>query len=31
MIESSNEKTFVCLSFYTADEKLKEHEKCFCV
>ena len=29
MIESNNEKTFICLSFYTADEKLKEHEKCF--
>ena len=31
MIESNNEKTFISLSFYTADEKLKEHEKCFCV
>ena len=29
MIESNNEKTFICVSFYTADEKLCEYEKIF--
>ena len=28
MIESNNEKTFICVSFYTADEKC-EYEKYF--
>ena len=27
--ESNHEKTFICVSFYTADEKLNEYEKCF--
>ena len=29
MIGSNNEKTFICTSFYTADEKLCEYEKFF--
>ena len=29
MIESNNEKTFICISFYTADKKLCEYEKFF--
>ena len=29
MIESNNEKTFICVSFYTADGKLCEYEKFF--
>ena len=29
MIESNNEKTFIFVSFYTADEKLSEYEKNF--
>ena len=26
MIESNNEKAFICVSFYTTDEKLCEYE-----
>ena len=29
MIESNNEKTFTCISFYNADKKLCEYEKFF--
>ena len=29
MIESNNEKIFICVSFYTADEKLCEYENFF--
>ena len=29
MIEPNNEKTFACVCFYTADEKLCEYEKFF--
>ena len=29
MIVSNNEKSFICVSFYTADEKLCEYEKLF--
>ena len=29
MIVSTNEKTFICVSFYTADEKLCEYETFF--
>ena len=29
MIESNDEKTFICVSFYTVDEKLCEYEKNF--
>ena len=29
MIVSTNEKTFICVSFYTADEKLCEYETSF--
>ena len=29
MIEPNNEKTFICVSFYTADEKLCEYENFF--
>ena len=29
MIEPSNEKTFICVSFYRADEKLCEYESFF--
>ena len=27
MIESNNEKAFICISFYTTDKKLCEYEK----
>ena len=29
MIESNNEKAFICISFYTTDRKLCEYEKFF--
>ena len=29
MIVSNNEKSFICVSFYTADEKLCEYENFF--
>ena len=29
MTQLNNEKTFICVSFYTADEKLCEYEKSF--
>ena len=29
MTQLNNEKTFICISFYTADEKLCEYEKSF--
>ena len=29
MIESNNKKTFICISFYTADKKLCKYEKFF--